>query len=75
MRPEDHDLEAFNSASELGFFEFKNFLIWMYLVHFPRVQLSILFLFIFGHKIGVVKSPALFQGKELQVTCFQVMSF
>ena len=27
--PEAHDLEAFNSGSELGLFEFKNFLIWM----------------------------------------------
>ena len=27
----------------------------------------ILFLSIFGHKNGVLKSPALFQGKELQV--------
>ena len=33
---------------------------------------SILFLSIFGHKIGVLKPPALFQGKELQVTCFKV---
>ena len=24
-----HDLEAFNPGSELGLFEFKNFLIWM----------------------------------------------
>ena len=26
---EAHDLETFNSGSELGIFEFKNFLIWM----------------------------------------------
>ena len=26
-----------------------------------------LFLSVFGHKIGVLKSPALFQGKKLQV--------
>ena len=29
VTPEAHDLEAFNSGSELGFFEFKIFLIWM----------------------------------------------
>ena len=27
--PEAHDLKAFNSGSELGFFEFKNFFIRM----------------------------------------------
>ena len=43
---------------------------------FPaRAAASILFLSIFGHKIGVLKSPALFQGKELQVTCFKIMCF
>ena len=27
--PETHDLEALNCGSELRFFDFKNFLIWM----------------------------------------------
>ena len=44
-------------------------------MHFPARAASILFLSIFGHKIGVVKSPALFQGKELQVTRFKVTCF
>ena len=26
---EAHDFEEFNSGSEIGFFEFKNFLIWI----------------------------------------------
>ena len=43
----------------------------MQLVRFPAHAASILFLSIFRHKIGVRKSPALFQGKELQVTRFQ----
>ena len=30
---------------------------------------------IFGYKIGVLKSPALFQGKDLQVTRFKVVCF
>ena len=34
-----------------------------------------LILSIFGHRIGVLKSPALFQEKELQVTRFKVMCF
>ena len=29
----------------------------------------------FGHKIGILKFPAFFQEKELQVTCFKVMRF
>ena len=44
-------------------------------MHFPERAASILFLSIFGHKIGVLKSPALFQGKELQVTRFKVTCF
>ena len=44
-------------------------------MHFPARAASILFLSIFGHKIGVLKSPTLFQGKELQVTRFKVMCF
>lgn len=36
---------------------------------------SILCLSKFGHKIGVLKSPAFSQGKELQVTRFQIMCF
>ena len=40
-------------------------------MHFPAGAASILFLSIFGHKIGVLKSPALFHGKELQVTRFK----
>ena len=34
-----------------------------------------LVLSIFGHRNGVLKSPALFQGKELQVTRFEIMRF
>ena len=37
----------------------------MYLVHFPAGSALILFLSIFGNKIGVLKCLALFQGKEL----------
>ena len=44
-------------------------------MHFAVRAALILFLSIFGHEIGVVKSPALFQGKELQVTRFKVMFF
>ena len=58
---EAHDLKAFNPGSELVFF-------------FSRAA-SISFLSIFGHKIAVLKSPALFQGKELQITLFKVMCF
>ena len=43
-----------------------------YLAHFPECAASILLLFAFGHIIGVLKSQALFQGKELQVTRFKV---
>ena len=41
-------------------------------MHFPARLASISFLSIFGHKIGILKSPALFQGKELQVTRLKV---
>ena len=34
-----------------------------------------LFLYIFGHKIGVLNSPLLLQGKKLQVTHFKVICF
>ena len=44
-------------------------------MHFPVRAASILFLFIFGYKIDVLKSSALFQGKELQVTRFKVTCF
>ena len=44
----------------------------MKVVHFPAHATLILFLSIFGHKF-VLKSPALLQGKELQVTRFKVM--
>ena len=44
-------------------------------MHFPAHAAAILFLSIFGHKIGDPKSPALFQGKELQVTRFKVTFF
>ena len=47
-------------------------------MHFPVCAASILFLSVFGHKINVLNSPALFQGKELQVThfkTFKVMCF
>ena len=43
-------------------------------MYFPAPAASILFLSIFGHKIGVLKSPALFQGKEFQVTRFKLCS-
>ena len=43
--------------------------------HFPACADWNLFLSIFGHKIGVLKSPALFQGKELQVIRFVVTCF
>ena len=35
-------------------------------MHFPPRAALILFLSIFGHKIGVLKTPALFHGKELK---------
>ena len=44
-------------------------------MHVPARAVSILFLSIFGHKIDVLKSPALFQGNELQVTSFKFMRF
>ena len=47
----------------------------MYLVHFPAGSALILFLSIFGNKIGVLKCLALFQGKELQVTRLKVICF
>ena len=71
---EAYDPEAFNSGSEL-------FLIFslrislfgcnvLQVVDFPAREASNLVLSIFGHKISVLKSPALFQGKKLQVTRF-----
>ena len=42
---------------------------------FPARAASIVFLSIFGDKVGVLKSPALFQEKELQVTRFKVICF
>ena len=46
--------------SEMGFFEFRIFLIWCNVARaFPI--------------FGVLKSPALFQEKELQVSCFNVI--
>lgn len=39
---------------------------------FPVRAALILFLSILGHKIGVLKSTALFQEKELQVTLFKI---
>ena len=44
-------------------------------MHFSAGAASILVLSILGQKIGVLKSPALFQGKEMQVTRFKVMCF
>ena len=44
-------------------------------MQFPASAASFLFLSMFGYKIGVLKSAALFQGKELQVTGFKVMCF
>ena len=44
-------------------------------MHFPARAASIFILSIFGHKIGVLKSLAFLQGKELQVTRFKVMRF
>ena len=44
-------------------------------MHFPARAASILFLSTLGHKIGVLKSPAFFQGKELQVTRFKIIYF
>ena len=40
FKPDVHDLEALNYGSELGFFEFKNVLIWMERSSriFPRAQ-------------------------------------
>ena len=35
-------------------------------MHFPARAALILFLSIFGHKIGVLKSPALFRGKSFK---------
>ena len=43
-------------------------------MHFPALAALILFVSIFGHKIGVVKSAALFQGNKLQVTHFEVIA-
>ena len=57
---------------------------WVFLVEkFPYLEVTagafscacILFLSTIGHTIGVLKSPALFQGKEVQATCFNVMWF
>ena len=50
---EAHGLKLFDSGSELG-------LIGISLVQFPVHAVSILFVSIFGHEIGVLKSPALF---------------
>ena len=44
-------------------------------MHFPARAASILFLSIFGHTIGVLRSPPLFLGKELQVSPFKVTCF
>ena len=44
-------------------------------MHFPARAASTLFWSIFGHTIGVLKSPALFRRKELQVTRFKAMCF
>ena len=43
-------------------------------MHFPARAASILFFSIFGHEIGVQKSPTLLKRKELQVT-HKVMCF
>ena len=53
----------------------KTFTVWTGLNVFPARAASILFLSIFGHKVGVLKSRALFQGKELQVTRIKVTCF
>ena len=59
------DLEAFNSHLELGFLSLEISLLDVKsLVHFPTNAASILCLSIFEYKINVLKSPALFQGKE-----------
>ena len=67
IKAEAHDdLEAFNSHLELGFLSLEISLLDVkLLVHFPTNAASILCLSIFEHKIGVLKSPTLFQGKEL----------
>ena len=44
-------------------------------VHFSTRATLMLFLSKFGRKICVLKSPASFQGKELQPTRFKVMCF
>ena len=64
----------FNTGSELGFFLVKRFPFSdvTYFVHFLSDAASIVFLSIFGQKIGVLKSPALFQGKELKVTIYML---
>ena len=58
-KAEAHDLEAFNSGSALGFFE----LCGCNIAHAFSCACS--FNLIFGHKIGVLESPALFQGKKV----------
>ena len=53
LQSEAHDLEEFNSGSELGFFEFKNFVIWMQRSSstFPRVQHRFFFCRYLGIKL------------------------
>ena len=43
-------------------------------MHFLVRAASMFFWSIFGNKVGVLKSPALFQGKGLQVTRFKVVT-
>ena len=65
-----HDLEACNSGSELDVLVYHFQMVWIKadkLVFVSRAYSIDLVLSIFGHKIGVQKSPALFQGKELQL--------
>ena len=64
-----------NSGAELGFFllSLKISLFGCNVARaFSHACSFVLFLVHIWHKIGVLKSPALFQGKELQVTRFQV---
>ena len=65
MTPEAHDHKAFHSGSGLGVcLSLKNSIFGCHVARaFPARTASILFVSIFGHKIGVLKSPALFQGK------------
>ena len=75
LSSEAHDPVAFYSGSELGFLSSKISFFECNIGHaFSRVCRFKL-LSTFGHNIGVLKSPALFQGKELQVTRFKVTCF